>query len=70
MRCEDYPCCGHDQNDCPEQSMEQEYGWSLDDFWEEEPLTPEQEAAERRQLEADARAEMMWEMMNAQYCFD
>jgi hypothetical protein len=22
LMCEDYPCCGHDLNDCPEQSEE------------------------------------------------
>jgi hypothetical protein len=52
------------------EDMAQDYGWSLEDDWEWEPLTPEQEAAERLQLEADARAEMMWEMTNAQWCFD
>lgn len=68
--CEDYPACGHDLNDCPEQSMEDYYGWSLDDDWEEEPLTPEQQEAERRSFAQQARDEWLGEMYNARFCFD
>jgi hypothetical protein len=25
--CEDYPACGHDLNDCPEQSFEDDGDW-------------------------------------------
>lgn len=52
------------------EDMAEDFGWSLDDFWEEEPLTPEEEAAERRSLEQQAREEMLGEMYNARFCFD
>lgn len=68
--CEDYPCCGHDQNDCPEQSMEQDYGWSLEDDWDTTPLTPEEQAradkAYWEQLKAEADAEFFY----SPYAFD
>ena len=68
--CEDYPACGHDLNDCPEQSMEDFYGWSMDDFFEEEPLTPEQQACEDRSFERQAREEEIGEMYASRYAFD
>jgi hypothetical protein len=68
--CEDYPACGHDLNDCPEQSMEDFYGWSMDDFFEEEPLTPEQQAREDRSFERQAREEEIGEMYASMYAFD
>lgn len=67
--CEDYPACGHDLNGCPT-SMEDDYGWSLDDFFEEEALTPEEEAAERRSMERLAHEESIGEMYASQFAFD
>lgn len=67
--CEDYPACGHELNDCPT-SMEDDYGWELDDFFEEEALTPEEEARERRSQEQMSREEMVGEMYASQWAFD
>jgi len=53
--CEDYPACGHDLNDCP---------------WEEEALTPEQEAAEYRAYLRNAEQEAYAEFLQSPYCFD
>jgi hypothetical protein len=52
------------------EDMAQDLGWSLDDFWDEEPLTPEELEAERRSLAQQARDEMIGEMYNARFCFD
>ena len=68
--CEDYPCCGHDQGDCPEQSMEQTYGWSLDDFWDEEPLTPEEQAEADKAYYEQQKQESYAEFLMSPYCFD
>jgi hypothetical protein len=53
--CEDYPCCGHDANDCP---------------WEEETLTPEEEAAEYRSFIRQQEQEAYAEFLDAPNCFD
>jgi hypothetical protein len=53
--CEDYPACGHDLNDCP---------------WEEETLTPEEEAAEYRAYLRNAEQEAYAEFLMSPYCFD
>jgi hypothetical protein len=57
--CEDYPCCGHDQGDCPDNF-----------FWDEEELSPEEQAkadkAYYRQQEQEAYAEFLM----SPYCFD
>lgn len=50
--------------------MEEELNWSLDDFWEEEPLTPEEAEASRRAEARVAHEEALGEIYNAQYCFD
>jgi hypothetical protein len=68
--CEDYPACGHDLNDCPEQSMEDFYGWSLEDDWEEEPLTPEEQLASDRAQAQVAQEEAIGEMYASRYAFD
>ena len=52
------------------EDMAEDFGWSLDDFWEEEPLTPEEEAAQRRSDERQAREEMIGEMYASQFAFD
>lgn len=52
------------------EDMAADFGWSLDDFWEEEPLTPEEEAAQRRSDERQAREEMIGEMYASQFAFD
>ena len=53
------------------EDMAQDFGWDLDDEDFFEPLSSEEDLErERRQADFDARAEMMWEMQNAQYCFD
>lgn len=52
------------------EDMAQDYGWSMDDFWEEEPLTPEeQEASDRAQWQV-ACEEAIGEMYAARYAFD
>ncbi len=50
--------------------MDEYYEISNDFFFDEEPMTPEEEAAERRSQEQEARDSMMGEMYNAQYSFD
>lgn len=67
--CEDYPACGHDLNGCPT-SMEEDYGWSLDDFWEEEILTPEEQAASDRAQARLRQEEAIGELYASQFAFD
>lgn len=50
--------------------MEEEFGWSLDDFWEEEPLTPEEDEARRRAEARLAREEEIGELHASRYAFD
>ena len=50
--------------------MDEYYEISNDFFFDEEPMTPEEEAAERRSQEQEARDSMMGEMYAAQYSFD
>lgn len=50
--------------------MAMDFGWSMDDFFEEEALTPEEEARERAYLEQAAREEMVGEAYAARYSFD
>lgn len=66
--CEDYPACGHDLNDCPEQSMEDYYGWSLDDW--DEPLTPEEQAKADADYFKQQEQEAYAEFLMSPYCFD
>ena len=49
------------------EDMAVDFGWSLDDFWEEEPLTQEELDAERRSQEQEARDSMIGEMYAAQW---
>jgi len=51
-------------------NMAEDFNWSMDDFWEDEPLTPEEEEAARRSLDQQARDAMIGEMYNSSYCFD
>ena len=52
--------------------MAEDFGWSLDDFWddEEEVLTPEEAAAQRRAEARLAREEEIGEMYASRYAFD
>jgi hypothetical protein len=52
------------------EDMAMDFGWSMEDFWEQEPLTPEEEEADRRSLEQAARDDMVGEMYAARYSFD
>ena len=52
------------------EDMAMDFGWSLDDFWEEEPLTQEELDAERRSMEQAAREDMIGEMYASQFAFD
>jgi len=52
------------------EDMAMDFGWSMDDFWEQVPLTPEEEEADRRSLEQAARDDMIGEMYAARYSFD
>ena len=51
------------------EDMAADYGWSMDDFFEE-ALTPEEEEAERRSQRQMAEDAFIGEMYNAKYCFD
>lgn len=51
------------------EDMAQDFGWSLDDFWEEEH-TPEQEAAEYRAFIKQQEQEAYAEFLDAPNCFD
>ena len=50
--------------------MAQDFGWSMDDFWEEEALTPEEEAAEERSQRQMMHDEMIGEIYNSRFAFD
>jgi len=52
------------------EDMAQDFGWSLDDFWEEEPLTPEEAAAEERSQRQMIHDEAIGEMYASRYAFD
>lgn len=53
------------------EDMAQDLGWDLDDdFWEEEILTPEQQAASDRAQALIAYEEAMGEMYASQFAFD
>jgi hypothetical protein len=51
------------------EDMAQDYGWSMDDFFEE-ALTPEELAAEERSQLQMIRDEQIGEMYSAQFAFD
>ena len=53
-----------------EMTMEEMFGWSMDDFFEEEPETPEEAASRRRWEAQEIQNEMYAEMHMARYCFD
>lgn len=57
--CEDYPCCGHDQGDCPNL-----------DFWVEEELSPEEQAKADRAYYRQQEQEAYAEFLMSPYCFD
>jgi hypothetical protein len=48
----------------------EEITFTQDDFWEDEPLTPEEAEASRRAQARAAHEEALGEIYNAQYCFD
>jgi hypothetical protein len=52
------------------ENMAEDYGWSMDDFWEEEPLTPEEQLASDRAQAQVAYEEMIGEMYASRYAFD
>ena len=54
--CEDYPCCGHDLNEC---------GW-----WDEDPLTAEEQEAADRAYYLQQEQEAYAEFLDAPNCFD
>lgn len=53
-----------------EGDMAEDLGWSLDDFWEEEILSPEEQAESDRAQERLAREEAIGEMYASLYAFD
>lgn len=52
------------------EDMAEDYGWSLDDIWEEEILTPEEQAASDRAQARLAHEESIGEMYASQFAFD
>jgi hypothetical protein len=52
------------------EDMAADFGWDLDDFWEEEILTPEEQAASDRAQERLAHEEAIGEMYASRYAFD
>jgi len=53
------------------EDMAQDFGWELDDFFEEaEVLTPEEQAAQARAEARLAHEEAIGEMYAAQFAFD
>lgn len=52
------------------EDMAEDFGWDLDDFWEEEILTPEEQLASDRAQAQIAHEEMLGEMYASQYAFD
>lgn len=53
------------------EDMAEDYGWSLDDFWEEEEvLTPEEKAARARAEYRLIQEEAMGELYASQWAFD
>ena len=53
------------------EDMAADYGWELDDFFEEEEvLTPEEQAAQARAEARLAHEEAIGEMYASQYAFD
>ena len=53
-----------------EGDMAEDLGWSMDDFWEEEPLTPEEQAASDLAKARVAQEEAIGEMYASRYAFD
>jgi len=51
------------------EDMAADYGWSMDDFFEEAP-TPEELEAEERSQRQMIRDEEIGEMYNSQFAFD
>jgi KaiC/GvpD/RAD55 family RecA-like ATPase len=52
------------------EDMAEDFGWDLDDFWEEEVLTPEEQLASDRAQAQVAHEEMLGEMYASQFAFD
>lgn len=53
------------------EDMAQDFGWDLDDdFWEEEILTPEEQAASDRAQARLAHEEAIGELYASQFAFD
>ena len=53
-----------------EGDMAADLGWSMDDFWEEEPLTPEEQLASDRAQARIREEEAIGELYASQYAFD
>ncbi len=63
-------CLSHNERIRME-DMAQDFGWSMDDFfWDEEPLTPEEQAIADRAQDEALRMEMIGEMYASRYAFD
>lgn len=52
------------------EDMAQDFGWSLDDFWEEEILSPEEQAASDRAQARLIEEEAIGELYASQWAFD
>jgi hypothetical protein len=52
------------------EDMVEDFGWDMNDFWEGEILTPEEQEASDRAQARITHEEMLGEMYNARYCFD
>ena len=53
------------------EDMAEDFGWDLDDdFWEEEILTPEEQAASDRAQARLAHEEAIGELYASQFAFD
>lgn len=52
------------------EDMSQDFGWDLEDDWEDEILTPEEQVASDRAQALLAYEQAMGEMYASQYAFD
>ena len=52
------------------EDMAEDFGWDLDDFWEEEILSPEEQAASDRAQARLAHEEAIGELYASQFAFD
>lgn len=52
------------------EDMAEDFGWSLDDFWEDELLTPEEQAAQDRAWFRQQELEAYAELLESPYAHD